>query len=107
MISLVYSDRSCIGNMPGLASKKVMGLLVRHRGRRDKRSMLKTSVHFALIKSLKMLGFVWNVSVLKDGERKEPNLESCWFWVLVFFFLPNSITRTRITKDKKLVFPSL
>lgn len=70
MVSLVYSDRSCVDNMLGLASKKAMGLLARHRGRRDRRSILKRSVHFALIKSLKMLGFVWKVSVLKDGERK-------------------------------------
>lgn len=37
--------------------------------------MLKRSVHFALIKSLKMLGFVWNVSVLKDceGKRAKPS----------------------------------
>lgn len=45
MVPLGYSDRRCIGNMSGLGSDKVMGLLRKHRGRRDRRSILNRSVH--------------------------------------------------------------
>lgn len=76
MISLIYSDRSCICNTLGLASKKLMGRnntesCWRDTDKRDRRSKLKI---FSDQESLKMLGFASKVSDLKDNESKRAKL---------------------------------
>lgn len=83
MVSLIYSDRRCIGNISGLALRNVRMLLGRRRGRRHGRSILKRSVFFTLIKS-EDASFLYGACVFRKmvNEKEQSLLESCF----IFFF---------------------